>query len=304
MFEKIAEELKQAREKAEITPEQIASKIRIDLKFLRKMEKGDFSFIPDIYMQAFLKEYAKAVGLDETLILKKYKLAKEGKPIEEAEIIELPPPPKLETEKYEEPVLRPPATYYPPSQIKKEKIPSIIDYNTYEKPEPTTKSLIKKNQFYILTGVGVALLLIIIYLLFIRKSSEEIITETPIEESIKENKQRFVEEEQKPVISDTTKSASDSLTLHFIAKDSSWLKVTFDGVNIKEYYLYKRNDLQIKAAQSFNLIIGNPGGLEVTLNDKPIDLKQKDKRVSRVIVDKSGVKFEDQQTTVKDQSAR
>ena len=71
MFSKLAEELKLAREKSQLTPEYIAQKIKIDLKFLRMMEKGDFTFLPDIYIKAFLKEYARMVGLDENLIIKK-----------------------------------------------------------------------------------------------------------------------------------------------------------------------------------------------------------------------------------------
>jgi len=73
MFQQLAEELVKAREEIRLTSEQVAVKIKMDLKFLLKMESGDFSFLPDIYLTAFLREYAKCVGLNDQTILQKYK---------------------------------------------------------------------------------------------------------------------------------------------------------------------------------------------------------------------------------------
>ena len=56
MFTKFAEELKEARTKSQLTLQHIASKTRIDLKFLEYMEKGNFNFLPDLYIKAFIKE--------------------------------------------------------------------------------------------------------------------------------------------------------------------------------------------------------------------------------------------------------
>lgn len=70
MFQQLSDDLVKAREETRLTPEQVAVKIKMDLKFLLKMERGDFSFLPDIYLKAFLREYAKCVGLNEHTALK------------------------------------------------------------------------------------------------------------------------------------------------------------------------------------------------------------------------------------------
>jgi cytoskeletal protein RodZ len=87
MLNKFAEELKAARTERNLTLQQIAAKTRIDLKFLEEMEKGNFSFLPELYINAFLKEYVRLVGLDENLMLKKFAAAKSGKEFYEHEEI-------------------------------------------------------------------------------------------------------------------------------------------------------------------------------------------------------------------------
>ena len=64
MLNKFAQELKKAREKADITLQNLSARSRLDIKFLQSIEKGDFSFLPELYVKAFIKDYAKFVGLD------------------------------------------------------------------------------------------------------------------------------------------------------------------------------------------------------------------------------------------------
>jgi cytoskeletal protein RodZ len=279
MFDKLAEELKKARESLQLSPEQVASKIRMDLKFLLQMEKGNFSFLPDVYLKAFIKEYAKVVGLDDLLILKKYELAKEGKSIDQTETIDLSVPPDITT---------------PP---KNNQIIEKAIVNGYSIDDGQTSKKINKNQSYIIVGAILIFFSLLVYYFFVIENSEEIITEIPYDELVSENKQRFIEETNIDSSENTTTIPSDSLTLHFIANDSSWLKVTFDGTNTKEFYLYKNKSLEVKALNSFNLLIGNANALTVKLNNEPIKINQKGKRVTRALVDKSGVKYIESSTS-------
>ena len=80
MFEELANELKTAREKNSMTLAQVANKSKIDLKFLEAMEHGDFAFLPDLYVRAFVKNFARTVGLDENKIYKKFEAARKGIP--------------------------------------------------------------------------------------------------------------------------------------------------------------------------------------------------------------------------------
>ena len=63
----------------------MAAITRIDIKFLEALDNGNFGFLPDLYVKAFIKQYAKAVDLDEQETVKKYEDALAGKYIEEEE---------------------------------------------------------------------------------------------------------------------------------------------------------------------------------------------------------------------------
>ena len=75
----LANELRTAREKSKITIDQIFIKTRIDRKYLNAIESGNFSIMPEVYIRAFVREYAKSVGLDPEEIIKKFDAAKFGK---------------------------------------------------------------------------------------------------------------------------------------------------------------------------------------------------------------------------------
>ena len=78
MLNKFAQELKESREKADITLQNLSARSRLDIKFLQSIEKGDFSFLPELYVKAFIKDYAKFIGLDVNETIKKYEAAKKG----------------------------------------------------------------------------------------------------------------------------------------------------------------------------------------------------------------------------------
>lgn len=270
MYSKLAEELRLAREKSQLSPEFIAQKIKIDLKFLRMMEKGDFTFLPDIYIKAFLKEYARMVGLDENQIIKKYEMAKEGKVFSEEIIDE-----EIIKETKEE------------ETAEKVKATIVDEYDRSVADESGHSKNNRKSVFMAFSSGAVIIVLFLIYIIFFYESTDKIIIEKPYEEIIRESKKRF-EEEPKKV--DNVRDASDSLLLAFRAFDSSWLQVVFDGKEIKEYYLYPKNTLEIMAGESFNLTIGNSYGVDVFLNGEKIDVKGKTSAVSRVIIDREGIK--------------
>ena len=97
-LKQLSEELKEAREKSKLTIEQIFTKTRIDKKYLNAIENGNFSIMPEVYIRAFIKEYAKAVGLVPSDILSKYELAKEGKSYSQTEVEEVVEPDKKSIE--------------------------------------------------------------------------------------------------------------------------------------------------------------------------------------------------------------
>src|SRR3990172_8291417 len=63
-LESFGEELKKYREQRQITLASISEITRISEKMLESIEAGKFSVVPQAYIRAFLRAYARAIGLD------------------------------------------------------------------------------------------------------------------------------------------------------------------------------------------------------------------------------------------------
>jgi cytoskeletal protein RodZ len=82
--------------------------------------------------------------------------------------------------------------------------------------------------------------------------------------------QQGLESESKPA-----KAVPDKLLLHVTAVEDSWLKVIMDEKGSIEYSLRSGDQMELEAATGFNLLIGNAGGIKITLNDKPVSIPGK-----------------------------
>ncbi|MGA7838936.1 MAG: helix-turn-helix transcriptional regulator, partial [Ignavibacteriaceae bacterium] len=191
MLEKFAEELREAREKNKITLQQIAQKSRIDLKYIEAIDRGDFSFLPELYVKAFIKQFAKIVGLDEQVTIKKYEAAKTGKTPKE----------EMEPEKPEE--IKKEAVSEKPVNDKKAEAPKIqqpvksFQESTEKKSGAEEVSFLEriKSDKAILAGViggALVIILVVVYFFFIMPESDIIVAEKPYDEVRKENQQRYV----------------------------------------------------------------------------------------------------------------
>lgn len=105
-FLQISNELKEAREAAGYSVEKLSSVTRIDKKFIENLESGNFTFLAEVYVKAFIRTISKALNLDDHLMMKKFNLAREGKspvivPAEEVQ------PPKEKPEPFPKSDLKP-----------------------------------------------------------------------------------------------------------------------------------------------------------------------------------------------------
>ncbi len=71
------------------------------------------------------------------------------------------------------------------------------------------------------------------------------------------------------------KAVPKKLLLHVIAVEDTWLKVIIDEKGSTEYSLNSGDQIELEAAAGFNLLIGNAGGLKITLNDRPVSIPGK-----------------------------
>lgn len=297
MFDEIAKELKAAREKTSMTLAQVANKSKIDLKFLEAMEQGDFAFLPDLYVVAFVKNFAKTVGLDENIIYKKYDAAKKGIPyIEEKsgfhEIIE-----QASTKQNQQ-------SPHVQSTVKKQSQESkgkrsffTFDAVGYtNSPQEPQQDGSKRN--LIITGslLGAILLFSIVYFLFLNNGEQIIVEEKPIEDVISQN-QRYLAAEGVNGGESTGGNLSDSLLLAINATDTSWIKVAIDELQPEEFILLPNSQKSIKAKDKYEIVLGNSGAVKLLLNNKPLTFTGRNKTSLNIYIDKNGIKYPSNSST-------
>ncbi|CAN5389846.1 hypothetical protein BH10BAC5_BH10BAC5_10950 [soil metagenome] len=79
MLKKFADDLKYIRIKSGKELKEISEETKLHSGILEKIENADFTFQPQLYIRAFLKQFAKAIGISPDKVLKDYDLAKAGK---------------------------------------------------------------------------------------------------------------------------------------------------------------------------------------------------------------------------------
>ena len=282
MFDKLSSELREQREKAGISLQQLANKTRIDQKFLEAIDQGNFAFLPDLYVKAFVKQYARTVGLDENLVIKKYEAAKEGKEYD---------PNKVDEEKIEEkPKVENEAPVKPPVASPK---PATYFENPLEQKPTGQRKPRKQNLIWMIAGSVAVLAVILIYLIVGNKSDKIVVEETPIEDVVGQQSQRYQENnaETSQPDSQVVQSSADSLHLTVFAKETSWVYVVLDGRTSKEFTLYPNSKLSLSALSNFQGTIGNSGGVSMQLDNQPVDFTGRSRAIRYFKLDKSGLVY-------------
>lgn len=108
-------------------------------------------------------------------------------------------------------------------------------------------------------------------------------TDVPEEEVFVEES---LPEEATPASADTEESLPaekpKTYTLAVKCIDTTWLRVTIDGNRVKEYMLKPEEEISLEADESFNLHIGNAGGIQILLNNKPVTIPDAPGKVVRM----------------------
>lgn len=277
MLDKFAEELREHREKSGITIQQIASKTRIDKKFLEAIDQGNFSFLPELYVKAFIKEYAKVIGLDEKETIKKFLIAREGKDYNE--VLEQE---KLEVEKSKEQKKQ--EVIQPKQSVKSAAAKSYYD-DSLNKKEPQDSDSDKTKLLYIAIAGSAIFIIVLFYIFIFNKTDEIIVEETPIEEIVSDNSQRF---EKEKTNSNEAIMTTDSLILEIFSSETTWVYIQPDNAQAVEFILYPNSSKKISAQSTIAATVGNSGGVLLKLNNNPIEFSGRSKLVRHFRIDKSG----------------
>lgn len=272
LLKKFAADLKAAREEKQISLNHIAAKTRIDLKYLTAIDNANFDVLPDLYVRAFIKEYAANIDLNPEETVKKYDMARSGK----AEA-----PVYTETEVEGLNIVSRKAT----KTIKKHYESEEVE--AYAPKEDNRKSL---DPRFLYAGIGAAVIILIAGLYFI------FFTETTIEKdtlsSVRNEQQTDTRMYEEPVSQQSAPAVSgDSLQLQIIANDLVWFTVSSDDAVPVQYLFKNTQQTTVKAMTKFVLNIGNAGGVKLILDGKTLDPIGRPGDVKNVQIDKEGVKF-------------
>lgn len=81
-----------------------------------------------------------------------------------------------------------------------------------------------------------------------------------------------------------TSATQNGYLLNVTVSEKTWLKVLVDDQEAMEYALNTGDRLDLEAAKSINLLIGNAGGVQLTLNNKPYPVPGKSGQVVNVVI--------------------
>jgi hypothetical protein len=110
-------------------------------------------------------------------------------------------------------------------------------------------------------------------------------TKRPIEPA-KVIKKKQPRASEKPKIPEPAKEfpqqISEKLILNVNTLEDTWMKVIIDGKAPGEYTLKPGERISLEAVSEFNLLIGNATGVQLRLNDKPVEINGKSGQVVTV----------------------
>ncbi len=272
-LKKFAEELKIKREEKGLTIKDLHTQTRIDEKYLEAIEAGNFSLLPEVYIRAFIREYAAEIDLDPDETIKKYDLAKSGFDFEQTEE---------------------PGEQQPEEETKTPK----TDFSE-EKPKPEIPEKPKQNLTALYSAVAVVLLGLILYFA-LSGSDEEIIVETKYEApkttetiaSVKTGKTNETTEYAKKENSyaETSAAPENPFSLKLVGTDTVWVRAKIDENKTEEFMLYPEISRIIDAKNTVSLIIGNSAGVEIFIDGKQIEFSGEKGKVRNLTLTKEGLK--------------
>jgi len=277
MLDRFAERLRKARLKKGVSLQQMAARTRIDLKFLEAIDNGNFSFLPDLYVKAFIKQYAKAVDLDEQETIKKYEDIISGKVVEDDE------PMSLLEQKVE-------ISNTQPEPVIEKPIP-IFDGSALASKTPVNNEAKKKKLRILVYSAGIVLAGVIIFFALMKRSSTIVVEELPYEKVLEESSERYQVGEEK-IDSTPVAFNSDSLTLQFAnadSIDSAWVMVIYDDVKKEDFLLYPKNTKTIHATDNFKFTLGNSGVILLRLDDQLLNFDGKRGSVRHYEITRKGI---------------
>lgn len=270
--EQIGTEIATARERAGISIQEIAEATRINTDYLESIEKGDFNFLPQPYVVAYIKLFASRVGLDGEALAKKWTDSLKQQQGED------------EPETSESESLSPAST-------------AVRSGVVLRSGARLQKSVVKEF------GVGMSIIAVLAFIFYLAnttgsKSETEVESASapetiPIMEVIKQNEARFDSIAKIiPELRSQPAAPPEPFVLRLNASDTVWVQITIDDETTQEYLFRPGQTHQWEAKSSFLLRTGNAGATHLFRNGVALEPLGKPGQVRRVRITRDEVKRE------------
>ncbi|MGB9696292.1 MAG: helix-turn-helix domain-containing protein [Ignavibacteria bacterium] len=312
MLDKFAEDLKKIREAKHISLIQMSEYTRIHLNVLERLERGDFNFVEQPYIRAFLRHYASFLELDEKDVLYAYDMAKSGRyqPLVKEEtnlqqesrtenisstsdeinnVFEIIPEQQTSVEKKEESLrIKKVLVYENPAE--KEKALGLKSFMDEDKKIGISPAVSRTLGYIIVIVILLVGIYFIVdtFLISPSKPREQIIRRS-FDTVVRENERKLLGIRSKEEIEDSLKKiqsfqdslkrlSADSLTLEIVALDKGKIIIFVDTLllSARTEERFKANEKgYIKAKNSFWISSNDADKFQFFVNRKPLSIKEK-----------------------------
>jgi cytoskeletal protein RodZ len=277
----IGQTIAKAREEKGLQLEEIAEQTRISLKYLQDLEQGKFDFLPRPYVIAYMKTFARIVGLDGETLLKTWRereaaLARADEDSAESDQ-PLAPLRKTETQ----PVAPPPSE--PRSRIQPV-------YSAPEQQAPATIPYVKE------IAAGLALLGAMALLLYFSTTSSkraanpppEPAQEIPFDQVAREAETRQAEAPAEAIVESVP--VKKPMRLEVRAQDAVWVQVVTDKRDSTDYSMRAGNVQAWQALEQFYVRVGNAAAVNLLLDGKDLGVIGSSGQVGGLLITHEGIK--------------
>lgn len=239
----IGRSLREAREGAGRTIEELSGVTRIHATFLTAIEEGSAISLGEVYRKTFVRTYARELGLDPDALI------------------------------VEEPRAVPPAADAAPRS-------AFAELPAGPPVEEGVASPVSRNPFaeqsQIRTMAVVVILLVAALVMSVKWLGSEGDRQPAAEERPAGRPETPRGERLQAFARDSAggdaAGAADSLVLRATTTESVWVHIVIDNDSTIEYTLPPSYSLTLRARDNFLLAVGNPAGLAISLNGRKMDV--------------------------------
>lgn len=257
----LGEKLKQTREARSIELEHISNRTKININFLKDMEKGTFDFLPELYVRHFLKLYIRQLGEDTSKFLDEYDAITTGEELDVTIVTE---------EDIKD--------FIKPKQLRNQ-ISHMI-----EKIKPYIRQL-----NFIWFAIGGLIIILIIYSLVKNGNDQQIMTAGSTNKSLMKVQKNSLDTSSSLFANKLFNRKKELLVLELKALERTWLQISIDDSVAKEYLFESGMDSSWQAEEKFKLWVGNAAGIRLFLNGKDLGPLGQAGKVIKIDVAEDGI---------------